>query len=181
MSVLPDLARTIVYRTSIWTIVFFSTHSLTPTNLTSDRYVYPTCPTLSGPPIILYPNSQVQWEALYCPSRGLSPQRCQSRALRVKVNFFLGLWNRNCFTRSPQLNYFDSAYTGVSPLLRYFGSNSSFFFVKVHAITRSFAASFTRIFVPIPFSLYLSLSLLVQYTIKLQVIRGIHFYCQGRK
>jgi hypothetical protein len=42
------------------------------------------------------------------------------------------------------------------------GSNTSFFFMSVQAMTSIFAASFTRIFVPIPFSLSLPLSLLVK-------------------
>jgi len=97
------------------------------------------------------------------------PVLCKTRSfastiligLSASKSIVWGFSSKNCFTGSPQWNYFDSAYTMVSPLLRYVGSNGSFFFIKVHAITRSFAASLTRIFVPIPFSLCLPLSLLV--------------------
>ena len=81
--------------------------------------------------------------------------------LSVSKSILEGLQIGNGFTGNPQLSYFDPAYTVISPLLRYFGSKSSFFFIKVHAITRSFAAIFTRIFVPIPFSFCLPLSFLV--------------------
>jgi hypothetical protein len=46
--------------------------------------------------------------------------------------------------------------------VRYAGSNISFLFIKVQAMTSIFAASFTRIFVPIPRSRSLPLSLFVK-------------------
>ena len=52
---------------------FLSTSTnLSPmTNSESKRYQYPVCPAKAGPPSIPYPDSKVQREALYCPSRGL--------------------------------------------------------------------------------------------------------------
>jgi hypothetical protein len=39
------------------------------------------------------------------------------------------------------------------PVFRYDGLNGSFFFIKVQAIAKNLVASFTRILVPMPFSL----------------------------
>jgi len=59
------------------------------TNSESKRYRYPVCPAQAGPPIIPYPDSKVQREALDCPSRGPSrPPRCCSGSSRRKSKYF---------------------------------------------------------------------------------------------
>jgi hypothetical protein len=59
------------------------------TNSESKRYQYPVCPAKAGPPIIPYPDSKVQREALDCPSRGpLRPPRSCSGFSRRKSKMF---------------------------------------------------------------------------------------------
>ena len=59
------------------------------TNSESKRYHYPVCPDEAGPPIIPYPDSKVQREALGCPSRGpLRPPRSCSGFSRRKSKMF---------------------------------------------------------------------------------------------
>jgi hypothetical protein len=41
---------------------------------------------------------------------------------------------------------------GLTSILKHTGANISFFFISVQAIIKSFADSFIRIFVPMPFS-----------------------------
>ena len=69
----------------------FTSTNLSPmTNSESKRYHYPICPDEAGPPIILYPDSKVQREALYCPPRGPSrPPRSCSGFSRRKSKMFL--------------------------------------------------------------------------------------------
>jgi hypothetical protein len=53
-------------------------------NSESKRYQYPVCPDEAGPPIIPYPDSKVQREALDCPPRGPSwpPRWCSGSSRR---------------------------------------------------------------------------------------------------
>ena len=115
--------------------------SPTNTNPTSDSYVYPVCLITLRLPIIPYSESKVQREAQDCPSRSPNAPTMDN-----------GLSRRNskpCYS-----------------MFRYAGSNTSFFFINVQAITSIFAASLTRIFVLIPRSRSLPRSSLVKYALK---------------
>ena len=67
----PDSGNTLPFE-SHYGFALNSTNLSPMTNSESKRYHYPICPDEAGPSIILYPDSKVQREALYCPSRGPS-------------------------------------------------------------------------------------------------------------
>ena len=120
------------------------------TNDNSNRYDLFGMPRFQfGRPEYLIQILSFKREALYCPQRGLLPS-----------TLMLGLSRRNRFLFFTDHAAFFCAFW--PSCLRYFGSKHSFFFISVQAITRSFAASLTRIFVIMPFSFARPLSLFVK-------------------
>ena len=126
------LARTSPYR-------FFNVSSWSASlSLTGEpapqRYQYPACTRL---PSIPYPGCMIQVRGPeLSPTRSV-PQRTKSGSLAEIVS--------------------SVTHASLQP-----GSNTSFFFMSVHAMTSIFAASLMRILVVIPFSRSLPLSFLVK-------------------
>ena len=117
-------------------------------NLLSDRYLYPACSSRQKSLIQILK---------FCERPCIVPHE----VMRLNVVILGSLRRNSSFGAScsenecagcPHLSSFGPTYTVRYPSLRCFGSNGSFFFISVQAMIRSFAANFTRILVPIPFS-----------------------------
>ena len=132
-------------RVSTRDAAFLSTVFSFIANLLSKRYIYPVCHSHQASFIQI-----IKFYERPCivPHEVMLPQRCVPGSLR-RNSVFLASCAK---TGSLYWSSFFPVCALLSSVIRHLGSNGSFFFISVQAIMRSFAASFTRILVPIPFS-----------------------------